>query len=144
MPSGGRRPGAGRPKGSKVKKTMDIAIAAAAAGETPLEYMLRVMRDESVPALVRLDLAKAAAPYMHARLASTVLNAAVEQSLTIEIRKFTYADDEPRPLIDVTPLERERDAVREKIAAVRASMDAARLANQVAVIPPEPGGGDPD
>jgi len=37
----------------------------------PLDYMLFVMRDESREDNVRLDAAKAAAPYCHARLSST-------------------------------------------------------------------------
>jgi hypothetical protein len=75
MPHGGKRPGAGRKVGSLTKKTQEIAIAAAAAGETPLEFMLRIMRDPAVDAGIRMDMAKASAPYMHARLASTELKA---------------------------------------------------------------------
>ena len=45
MPSGGKRPrpGAGRKVGSLTKRTQEIAAACAMTGETPLEYMLRVM-----------------------------------------------------------------------------------------------------
>jgi hypothetical protein len=94
MPSGGKRPGAGRPRGSKTKKTMNIAIAAAAAGETPLEYMLRVMRDETVEPLVRLDMAKAAAPYCHARLASTEVNGPRGEALVpvIHVNIMRFSD----------------------------------------------------
>jgi hypothetical protein len=35
----------------------------------PLDYMLRVMRDPNVPARRRDEMAKAVAPYLHARLA---------------------------------------------------------------------------
>jgi hypothetical protein len=49
-------------------------LAIAASGLTPLAYMLAIMRDEAQPVAVRLDMAKAAAPYVHPRLA------AVEQS----------------------------------------------------------------
>jgi hypothetical protein len=44
------------------------AFAAAASGETPLEYMLRVMRDVTVEHSRRDEMAKAAAPYLHPRL----------------------------------------------------------------------------
>jgi hypothetical protein len=93
MPSGGKRPGAGRPRGSKAKKTQDIAIAAMAAGITPLEFMLQIMRDEAVDPLIRMDMAKASAPYMHARLASTEVSGpggdALVPIITVEIIKFT-------------------------------------------------------
>lgn len=49
-------------------------------GLTPLEYLLDVMRNESEDAAVRRDAAKAAAPYMHPRLASTDVRAVVSQS----------------------------------------------------------------
>ncbi|MDR3414640.1 MAG: hypothetical protein P4L83_00505 [Nevskia sp.] len=41
----------------------------------PLEYMLRVMRDEGQTLAVRMDAAKNAAPYLHAKLASTEFKA---------------------------------------------------------------------
>ena len=37
----------GRKKGSLNKVTSEMKAAIAASGETPLEYMLRVMRDEA-------------------------------------------------------------------------------------------------
>ena len=49
----------------------------------PLEYMLSVMRDKKEERAVRLDAAKAAAGYVHAKLASIDVNA----NLT------THADD---------------------------------------------------
>ena len=56
----------GRHKGSK--NVMTAAIKqdiAAAGGELPLSYMLRVMRDEDAPAERRDYMARAAAPYLH-------------------------------------------------------------------------------
>lgn len=63
---GGARKGAGRPKGAKAAMTAE-AIRRAGEGETPLEYMLRVMRDERVPLIRRDKMAIGAAPYIHAR-----------------------------------------------------------------------------
>ncbi len=40
----------------------------------PLDYMLRVMRDPKKPLEVRLEMAKAAAPYLHQRLQSTTVS----------------------------------------------------------------------
>ena len=45
MPRGGRRPGAGRKKGSATKRTRQVADAAAADGRDPLTYMLSVVSD---------------------------------------------------------------------------------------------------
>ena len=68
---GGYRPGAGRPKGSRNKTRnetpADIQSAAAYENMTPLEYMLKVMRDPREDADRRLRCAIAAAPYCHAR-----------------------------------------------------------------------------
>jgi hypothetical protein len=67
---GGARKGAGRKPGSKTKKTRAIAFAATALGITPLEYMLDVLRDPNQCPDLRFEAAKAAAPYMHPRLAA--------------------------------------------------------------------------
>ena len=40
---------------------------------TPLDYLLSVMRNKRAGSVARLDAAKAAAPYVHARLASVEL-----------------------------------------------------------------------
>ena len=68
---GGYRVGAGRPKGSRnktrIETSADIQSAAAYKNMTPLEYMLKVMRDPREDADRRLRCAIAAAPYCHAR-----------------------------------------------------------------------------
>lgn len=68
-PKGGRRPGSGRPKGAVNKKTKEVIAAVEATGETPLAYMLRVMRDSFAEAKRRDAMAQSAAPYIHPRLA---------------------------------------------------------------------------
>jgi hypothetical protein len=68
MARGGVRPGSGRKPGSPNKRTREIAQKAAKKGITPLEYMLKVMRDSNAEGARRDDMAKAAAPYMHPRL----------------------------------------------------------------------------
>lgn len=65
---GGARPGAGKPRGSKHQKTQEQLDAVAEGGITPLGYLLSVMRDEVAERSVRIDAAKAAAPYVHTRL----------------------------------------------------------------------------
>jgi len=95
MPRGGARPGAGRKPGTPNRVTAELQAAVAASGEVPLDYMLRVMRDEGEEPSRRDDMAKAAAPYVHAKLAAVhaTLEADVGGSVT-----FTWlppdSDDE--------------------------------------------------
>jgi hypothetical protein len=72
MPRGGRRPGAGRKPGSRLKRTREIADAIALQGITPLDYLMTIVRS-SPGTPEALDAAKAAAPYMHPRLTSVAL-----------------------------------------------------------------------
>jgi hypothetical protein len=99
--SGGRRKGAGRKLGAATKKTREIADKLAASGEeTPLSYMLAVLRetpeklkaqfkageiDEIEYAVLLKNLinrrdwaAEKAAPYIHPRLASIEANVDVK------------------------------------------------------------------
>jgi hypothetical protein len=71
---GGKRPGAGRPPGAVNKKTAEVQAAVAASGLTPLDYMLGVLRDPAYGPLLRMDAAKAAAPYVHPKLSATELS----------------------------------------------------------------------
>jgi hypothetical protein len=68
MSRGGKRPGAGRKKGSLSVKTQEIVAAAAAEGISPLEFMLSVLRDANQTHEERFKAAIQAAPYMHPRL----------------------------------------------------------------------------
>lgn len=69
MPSGGARPGAGRPRGAvngPAKRRRERALV---NGELlPLDYCLRVMRDDKAAASRRDEMAKAALPFLHPRL----------------------------------------------------------------------------
>jgi hypothetical protein len=70
---GGKRPGAGRKKGVPNKTTQkhkEIVEAALDKGLTPLEYMLSRLRDNKEDAKVRREMAVAAAPYVHPKLAA--------------------------------------------------------------------------
>lgn len=70
MGRGGKREGAGRKPGTPNRTTQEQREAIAASGLTPLEYMLSVMRSDAADEARRLDAAKAAAPYVHARLSA--------------------------------------------------------------------------
>src|SRR6516225_2028445 len=90
MQHGGKRPGAGRPRGSTNKFSTEIraaaATAAAASGEElPLQYMLRVMNDPQADPQRRDYMAKAAAAYVHPRLNSTEVSGRDGSPVVIEI-----------------------------------------------------------
>lgn len=86
--TGGKRTGAGRPRGALSRKTLEIAAKAVEKGITPLEVMLETMRDywgqgEKAAACA---IAKDAAPYMHARLQQ------IEQKSEITVQKAVSPD----------------------------------------------------
>ena len=61
----------GRKKGSKnkINRQKELQKAAEISGLTPLDYMLTIMRDKDAKDERRDDMAKAVAPYLHARRA---------------------------------------------------------------------------
>jgi hypothetical protein len=83
MPRGGKRAGAGRKAGALTQRTRALAERATADGMTPIDYMLGVMRDPAADLARRDDMAKAAAPYVHPKLA------AVEHSGGLELTTQT-------------------------------------------------------
>lgn len=89
MARGGARPGAGRKKGivsfkdslatriqteAKAEAIREVVREVRKKGDTPLEYMLSVMRDDTVDNKRRDAMAAAAAPYLHPRLSNATLN----------------------------------------------------------------------
>jgi hypothetical protein len=60
----------GRTKGVPNRATAAKAAEIAASGQTPLDYMLSVMRDPEAAVDRKDDMAKAAAPYVHPKLAN--------------------------------------------------------------------------
>lgn len=73
-PKGFPKPeGSGRKAGQKNHKTKERLAAIAAAGVTPLEYMLAVMRDKSADWERRDWAAAAAANYVHPKLSSATM-----------------------------------------------------------------------
>ena len=65
---GGARPGAGRKPGSKNKRTRKNIDEAAAAGQSPVEYLLEVMRDPTAEPHRRDQAARDVCPYVHPKL----------------------------------------------------------------------------
>lgn len=89
MAKGGARPGAGRPKGLQNRKTVEQAREVAATGETPLAFLLRIMRDENADEAKRVDCAKAAAQYVHPKLS------AIDQSIEAIVSVGDVLDELP-------------------------------------------------
>lgn len=94
---GGKRNGAGRPKGARNKRTRALSEATAEAsilaqdGESPLAFLLQVMRDETKEPMVRLDAAKAAAPYQHARLSSIDLHGKLDTTTRVKFERVGHS-----------------------------------------------------
>jgi hypothetical protein len=116
MTRGGKRPGAGRKKGSLSQKTRAIAERATSEGLTPLEVMLKTMRSawakastngETVTsfkdALIAVAMAEKAAPYIHPRLAP-------ERRVSDEDSKALMA--EPRVVIYLPDNGRDPDIIK--------------------------------
>jgi methanogenic corrinoid protein MtbC1 len=89
MARGGPRTGAGRKKGQATKMNEAARRAALETGISPLDFLLNAMRDATHEFDTRLDAAKAAAPYVHARLAA-----------------ITHSGDEDNPVRTVNVIER--------------------------------------
>ena len=90
---------AGRPKKVAAPASAAETLAAIrASGASPLDYMLQVMRDDAVEPAKRLDAAKAAAPYVHPRLASVAVGNQDDKPFEQVIRwALTQAEGAPDP-----------------------------------------------
>jgi hypothetical protein len=98
MAHGGARRGAGRKPGQTTKLNQQAREQALEGGISPLDYMLGLMRNESLSTEDRFEAAKAAAPYVHARLA------AVEHSGDMTLRHEDALDElDDGPRADDTP-----------------------------------------
>jgi hypothetical protein len=93
MAHGGARPGAGRKPGGANKLSKEAYERAKDSGELPLDYMLRVMRDENADEARRVDCAKAAAPYIHPKRAP-VDGDGQEAGLTLTVLTGVPRDDD--------------------------------------------------
>lgn len=77
----------GRPKGAINKATKEKRAEIEASGLTPLDFMLGILRDEGKEAAERFEAAKAAAPYVHARLSSIEASGPGGGPIPTEIRR---------------------------------------------------------
>ena len=93
MSVGGARPGAGRPAGSINKRHAEILAEALAAGDTPAEYMLKVMRDEEADPKRRDWAAEKLAPFLHPRPAPMERRVEIELPSTATVDGINAALD---------------------------------------------------
>jgi hypothetical protein len=71
--------------------------AIAASGQTPLQFLIEHMRDESLDLSTRLDCATRAAPYVHPRLASVSGGGEGDRPLVVQVLRFSDLPDEVKP-----------------------------------------------
>ena len=65
---------AGRPKGALNQFSMKKAREIVESGITPVDFLVGVVRDEEADIKLRIEAARAAAPYVHPRLSTTELD----------------------------------------------------------------------
>lgn len=87
--NGGRRKGAGRPKGAVSKANEEARKLAAATGQLPLMYMLEIMRDPKQKPARRDAMAIAAAPYCHSKLSAVTHSTDPDKPLVMVHRGMT-------------------------------------------------------
>lgn len=76
----------GRPIGARNRRSVDAIRLAEAEGSTPLEFLLGLMRDAQIDLPTRIDAARAALPYVHARLTPVA-------TVNVEIKPEQSGDD---------------------------------------------------
>jgi hypothetical protein len=124
MGRGGRREGAGRKPGSVSKLDAEARRKAQESGLMPLDFLLGIMRDEQRDQRSRLDAAKAAAPYCHARLSSTEVSGPSGGPVAVHTR-----------VLDVSHItdEAELDALERALRATIARQEGSSLSEGRAI-----------
>jgi hypothetical protein len=87
----------GRVKGTPNKATAHRQAKIQAEGITPLDYMLKTLRDEGRDHEERMQAATAAAPYVHPKLATTTLKGDETAPLIHKIRRAVIKPGAVRP-----------------------------------------------
>lgn len=77
MSHGGKRAGAGKPKGAKNKRTIELWGKADKLNADPATYLMNVMIDDKEDSDKRRDAAKALMPYLYSKLSSVELSGEV-------------------------------------------------------------------
>lgn len=91
--NGGRRPGAGRPKGATASRTLRyLGSLHRRYPILPLERMMAVINDQNASDERRDAAARNAAPYYHPKLAPLIIDKKGEQRYSVDVDKL--GDDE--------------------------------------------------
>lgn len=91
----GSKPGerrGGRKKGTPNKATAEREKAIRKSGLTPLDYMLKLLRNSKLDQDTRLEAAKAAAPYVHPKLNSVEFSGPNGGPVQVEEVRRTIVD----------------------------------------------------
>jgi hypothetical protein len=94
MAHGGSRPGSGRKAGASTKLNQQARKEALGGGISPLDYMLTILRDDTQAPDARMDAAKSAAPYVHARLSSIDQKSEVTHRNVVAMPETSSSTDE--------------------------------------------------
>ena len=78
----------GRRKGTPNRATAAKSAAIEKSGLTPLDYMLRLLRNPKLDYELRLEAAKSAAPYVHPKLANVELTGKDGGVLTVQVVRY--------------------------------------------------------
>lgn len=87
----GQSKSGGRKKGTPNKATAKREAEIAKSGKTPLQFLIERMRNTKASMAERIDCAKAAAPYVHPKLASVEHSGDGGGPLVVEIVRFSDA-----------------------------------------------------
>lgn len=97
MPRGGKRPGAGRPKGSPNKRTLAFREAlekiGGGKGASPELVLAEVMLNKAEPTTVRVQAASALLPYLHSKM-PTAIDLGLRELAPVEIRIIAGGGDD--------------------------------------------------
>lgn len=101
MARGGKREGAGRKPGAATRKTREAADLIASMSITPLAYMQGLIDGTAEYDEIKFEAAKAAAPYVHARLAATTMSGPGGGPMQVQRIERVIVD--PRHAVDPDP-----------------------------------------
>src|SRR5579863_9509464 len=93
---GGKRSGSGRKRSwartTEIgKRVARMALESNGEYQAPLDFLITVMQDATQPLEMRVDCAKAAAPYVHAKLQSIDITSEEDRRMVIEFVDFRAA-----------------------------------------------------
>lgn len=137
---GGRREGAGRPKGSLNRRSVEAieAVAREFPDWSPLQHLARVANDAKLDEAIRLDAARAAAPFIHPRPRSIDLDPDALVDLEGRIAEARAGALARKGFL---PTDAFADRLQRAVAASGAldrEPDAGRAASELPTAPPAP------